>query len=220
MKSLDEFYHLLYNQYGNTGWWPASSRDEVIVGAILTQNTSWTNVEKAIGRMKEAGIINIQEICGSELNLLEQLIRSSGFYHQKAARLKQIACRILENYGSVEEMMIRSTEEISKFLSGMKGVGQETLDSILLYSLDKPVFVVDKYTIRIFERIGITKNPDIASVKRAVHEYLDNDVEKLKNLHGMIVYLGKDYCRTKPLCHSCPLQEHCDYGSQRNHAVS
>ena len=109
------------------------------------------------------------------------------------------------------KMAMEAYDETANFLKNIKGVGQETLDSILLYALGKPVFVVDKYTTRIFQRTGIMDRPDLKSIKSAVHLFLDGDTEALKNFHGMIVYLGKDYCRTKPLCRDCPVNKVCAY---------
>ena len=211
MVTAENLYSILYARYGITGWWPADSPDEVIVGTILTQNTSWTNVEKAIQSLKESGPVSLKRICSMSTEDLEVAVRSSGFYRQKAARLKDLACAILRKYGSVEAMAMEAYDETANFLKNIKGVGQETLDSILLYALGKPVFVVDKYTTRIFQRTGIMDRPDLKSIKSAVHLFLDGDTEALKNFHGMIVYLGKDYCRTRPLCRDCPVNKVCAY---------
>ena len=211
MVTAENLYSILYARYGTTGWWPADSPDEVIVGTILTQNTSWTNVEKAIQSLKESGPVSLKRICSMSTEDLEVAVRSSGFYRQKAARLKDLACAILRKYGSVEAMAMERSDETANFLKNIKGVGQETLDSILLYALSKPVFVVDKYTTRIFQRTGIMERPDLKSIKSSVHQFRDGSTEGLKNFHGMIVYLGKDYCRTKPLCRDCPVDKVCDY---------
>ncbi len=213
MITLEKLHDALYSTYGTTGWWPADSPDEVIAGTILTQNTSWTNVEKAIQALKANGPVTLQSICSMPLELLEAKIRSSGFYRQKAARLKDLSCAILRNYGSVESMAMHHQDEVSDFLKNIKGVGQETLDSILLYALGKPVFVVDKYTARIFQRTGLMDKPDLRSIKNEVHSLLDKNTDALKNFHGMIVYLGKDYCRTKPLCGNCPVNNLCAYAT-------
>lgn len=209
---MDSFYERLYSKYGNTGWWPADSRDEVIIGAILTQNTSWKNVEISLDKMREKGVLSLLAISSADQALLRETIRSSGFYNQKSERLMEISRSIVNTYGNVGKMMEADIYGITTFLSQLKGVGQETLDSILLYALDRPVFVVDKYTIRILSRIGIQGIDGIDSIKKMVHEHLGNDVEKLKNLHGMIVYLGKDFCKAKPECSGCPVKDVCDFG--------
>ena len=209
MNELDD---LLYRRYGNTNWWPAETRDEVIIGTILTQNTSWSNVEKAIGKLRLAGCLSLDRICKVSQEELETLIRSAGFYRQKAQRLKGLACSVMERYGGIEGLLAAPADEVRQFLSSLKGVGRETLDSILLYALDFPEFVVDKYTLRIFNRTGILKEPTIETVKEAVGSSWISDLNRLKNLHGMIVYLGKDHCRTKPVCNDCPLFEKCWYG--------
>ena len=211
MVTAENLYNILYARYGSTGWWPADSPDEVIVGTVLTQNTSWTNVEKAIRSLQANGPVTLRRICSMSTEELEIAVRSSGFYRQKAARLKDLACAILKRYRSVEAMAREGHDETANFLKNIKGVGQETLDSILLYALSKPVFVVDKYTTRIFQRTGIMERPDLKSIKSSVHQFLDGNTEALKNFHGMIVYLGKDYCRTKPLCRDCPVNKVCDY---------
>lgn len=210
--TIGTLYERLYQEYGDTGWWPADSRDEVIIGTILTQNTSWKNVELSLGKMRKNSLTTLQAISTVDQAQLTELIRSSGFYNQKSERLIHISKEITKNYTSVEKMMESDPEELINFLGPMKGIGQETLDSILLYALDKPVFVVDKYTVRILSRIGIKVIGQIDPIKSLVHEYLGTDISMLKNLHGMIVYLAKDYCRVKPKCGGCPVKNVCDFG--------
>lgn len=210
--SIKLLYDLLYARYGDTGWWPADSRDEVIIGTILTQNTSWKNVEISLGKMKRAGIANLLALSYVNKSYLGEIIRSSGFYNQKSERLITLSRNIIQKYGTVEEMMGAELAELTDFLGKMKGIGQETLDSILLYALDKPVFVVDKYTARILSRVGIKAAGEVASIKNLVSLDIGNDLSGLKNLHGMIVYLAKDFCKTKPKCIDCPISGVCDYG--------
>jgi len=140
------------------------------------------------------------------------LIKSSGFYNQKAERLVGLSMKIIDRYSTLEKMSEQPLKDLETFLGSIKGVGRETMDSILAYALNKPVFVVDKYTMRIFSRVGMEKDlSDIESVKNAVEESVGNDGEVLRNLHGLLVYLGKDYCRTKPLCRNCPVNSICNY---------
>lgn len=211
--SLDELYDILYLHYGETGWWPAETPDEVIMGAVLTQNTSWKNVEISLRKMRDNGIISLGDLTECDPVKLGDIIRSSGFFRQKSSRLIDIATAILKTYGQIDTMINRKTEELQIFLSSLKGVGQETMDCILLYVLEKPEFVVDKYTLRIFERIGIKGRSSIKSAKQIVQNGLGGNVEKMKNLHGMLVELAKDFCKVKPNCTDCPAKRVCDYAT-------
>ena len=209
--SISGLYNKLYAYFGDTGWWPAETRDEVVIGAILTQNTSWSNVEKALFEMKKNGVRTLEDIASLPVDQLAAYIRSSGFYNQKSRRLHSLATRILEKYGKLDSMSSESMTDLEDFLRPINGVGQETMDSILLYALDKPAFAVDKYTIRIFSRTGVMEEPTLYSVKTAVSKDLGNDVPMLKNFHGMLVYLAKDFCKTKPKCDECPVRSYCAY---------
>lgn len=211
---IPDLYSKLYSYYGETGWWPAETPDEIVVGTILTQNTSWRNVEISIQKLKENNIASLHDIASSEVKELADIIKSSGFYMQKASRLIDISNAIITTYGNLEELKHCSRDESREFLSKLKGIGQETMDCILLYVLEKPVFVVDKYTLRMFSRVGIENKESLEAKKAVVEKNLDYDVSKLKNLHGMIVELGKEFCKAKPLCIGCPLKEQCDYGSR------
>jgi len=205
----------LYVHYGETGWWPAKTADEILIGAILTQNTSWRNVEKALENLRASGNLSLRSISSMDVAELASLIRPSGFYNQKARRLVDISRAIIERYGGIQGMKGRPIGELSGFLKDLKGIGQETLDSILNYVLDWPVFVVDKYTLRIVERFGITHGgPE--HLKKMVQNLLSNDVDRIKNAHGMLVYLGKDHCRTEPLCDSCPVRKDCSFYLRKN----
>jgi len=211
-EKIRTVYSLLLNRYGDLGWWPAETQDEVVIGSILTQNTSWSNVEKCIKNLKKENICNLSALSSLSPEELAPIIRSSGFYNQKAKRLVDISRLITERYSSLEKMSELPVDELELFLKDIKGVGRETLDSILSYALQKPVFVVDKYTVRIFSRIGIKLHPPlIDSMKVLISENLGNDGDMLRNLHAMLVYLGKDHCRTKPLCGECPVKSVCHY---------
>ena len=209
--SISGLYNKLYEYFGETGWWPAETRDEVVIGAILTQNTSWSNVEKALFEMKRNGVRTLEDIASLPVEQLATYIRSSGFYNQKSRRLHNLATKILEKYGKLDFMSVESMTDLENFLLPINGIGQETMDSVLLYALDKPAFAVDKYTIRIFGRTGIIDDPTLYSVKIAVNKDLGDDVPTLKNFHGMLVYLAKDFCKTKPKCDECPVRNDCAY---------
>lgn len=201
----------LFRKYGDLHWWPAKSRDEVVIGAILTQNTSWNNVATAIERLRSAGSETLADISIMDEKELASAIHSSGFYNQKAKRLKTISKEILSRYGQLENMIGKDPHEIRSFLSGLSGIGQETLDSIMLYALDYPVFVVDKYTRRLLVRLGfITDRIRDSEIKTAI-EGIISDLWELKNFHACIVALSKEYCRSKPECNNCPLRNSCRY---------
>jgi len=153
---IREFFHLLFRQWGPQHWWPAQSRFEVIVGAYLTQNTAWTNVEKALQALRSAGVLSLEGIRRAPLRELEQLIRSAGYFRQKAQRLKTFVAHLDERYGgSLDRMLDQPTERLREELLSLNGVGPETADSILLYAGNHPSFVVDAYTRRILERHGM-----------------------------------------------------------------
>ena len=146
---LMDLYKLLFNYYGNQKWWPAESHFEIVVGAILTQNTNWGNVEKAIRSLKDHNILNPQEIYNADLEILKDMIRPAGFYNQKAIYLKNITYFILnELKGNIMNLKVYNISEARKKLLSIKGVGFETADSILLYAIKMPIFIVDLYTIR------------------------------------------------------------------------
>ncbi|MGC8505366.1 MAG: endonuclease III domain-containing protein [Thermoplasmata archaeon] len=201
----------LFRKYGDLHWWPAKSRDEVVIGAILTQNTSWNNVITAIDRLKSVGSETLADISMMDEKDLAGTIRSSGFYNQKAHRLKTISKEIIRRYGRLENMIGKDPDEIKSFLSGLTGIGQETLDSIMLYALDYPVFVVDKYTRRLLVRLGFITDKIKDSDIKAVVEEVMTDTWELKNFHACIVALSKEYCRSKPECDDCPLRNNCRY---------
>ncbi|WP_010917531.1 endonuclease III domain-containing protein [Thermoplasma volcanium] len=194
-------YEELFRYYGDLGWWPAETKDEIVIGAILTQNTSWKNVEKAIANLKSHGITKLEDVCKIEKNEIAKLIRSSGFYNQKAERLKAVSCLIVGEFNGIDR--IKDIDAFAERLKSIKGIGQETLNSILLYALDAPVFVIDKYTVRFLERYSSFDEVD--SIKKSVEEQLA-DVKLMQNFHAMIVQLSKDFCRKEPICMKCPLK--------------
>ncbi len=212
LERIGKMHSLLLERYGDLKWWPADTPDEVVIGSILTQNTSWTNVEKCILNLKKNNMCSLMAISGMKREELAPLIKSSGFYNQKAERLVDLSIKITDRYFTLEKMSGQPVEELEAFLESVKGVGRETMDSILAYALDKSVFVVDKYTVRIFSRLGIeTGAHEIDSIKNAVEKSVGNNCDILKNLHALLVYLGKDHCRTKPLCRDCPVNSICNY---------
>lgn len=201
----------LFRKYGDLHWWPAKSGDEVVIGAILTQNTSWNNVVTAIDRLRSAGFETLSDISMMDEKELAGAIHSSGFYNQKAHRLKTISKEIMSRYGRLDNMIGKDPDEIRSFLSGLAGIGQETLDSIMLYALDYPVFVVDKYTRRLLVRLGfITDKIKDGEIKTGI-EGIMTDTWELENFHACIVAVSKEYCKSRPECKNCPLTTKCRY---------
>ncbi|WP_298279489.1 endonuclease III domain-containing protein [Ferroplasma sp.] len=207
-----DLYNNLFDHYDDLQWWPSESDDETVIGCILTQNTSWKNVEKAIETMKKSDVITLNDVRTLPVDKLRELIRSSGFFNQKSIYLKEISNEIINNYGSLSNMKGRNIKEIEDFISGIKGVGNETKESIMLYALNYPVFVVDAYTFRFLERyygLKFTRK----EIRKITEEEFP-DVNSLKNFHGMLVNLGKDFCRKQPLCNSCFLRNSCKTGKK------
>ena len=210
-----EIYDLLYGHYGDLGWWPANNEDEIVIGAVLTQNTSWKNVEIALKHLREKQFLGIKEIYRSNEDDLREAIRSAGFYNRKARTLKLLSEGIIKRFGSVDGMRRMPDRNILDFLESIHGIGAETRDDILLYALDLPVFIVDGYTKRIFARFMGQKDvfPHL-SMDEPAHKKLGLDVMQLKNLHAMLVHTAKDYCHKKPLCINCPLKIKCAFAQE------
>ena len=206
---LTRIYELLYDAFGPQNWWPSETSFEVIAGAILTQNTNWTNVEKAIANLKSAECLSPQGLRHIELARLAELIRPAGYYNLKSRRLKNFVDWLFDNYvGEVENLRSVDTDRLRTELLTVKGVGRETADSILLYALDRPVFVVDAYTARIAIRHGLIE-PDAGYEQlRELFEWnLPRNIELFNEYHALLVRAGKEFCKTKARCPGCPLEE-------------
>ena len=203
-----KIYRRLYQAYGTQHWWPGETPFEVMVGAILTQNTSWKNVEKAIQNLKARRVLHVRGIHGLKRNQLASLIRSSGYFRIKADRLKAFVNFLLENCdGELRKMTKEGVETLRQTLLGVRGIGPETADSILLYGLQKPIFVVDAYTKRILSRHGIiSKDASYEEVQRLFMEHLPHDERLFNEYHALLVHLGKTLCKKTPKCDQCPLQ--------------
>lgn len=208
-QKLLDIYQILFDFFGPQGWWPGESKFEILVGAVLTQNTSWKNVEKSIKNLKEKNLLNFEKMAGMDERELAMAIKSSGFYNQKAKRLKNLLIAIVSKYGSFEEFLKIGTNEARKFLLSQEGIGRETADSIILYAMERPVFVVDAYTFRIFERFGFKTDRDYDRIREGIEEAFNFDVSKLKEFHALLVELGKSKCKKIPLCQECPLNRLC-----------
>lgn len=204
---LLKVYSLLHKVYGPQNWWPADSSFEVVVGAILTQNTNWSNAEKAIINLKKDSLLHPLALRNISTNKLAALIRPSGYYNIKAKRLKNFLDFLFLSYGGkLNKMKQTGLETLRKEILGVNGIGPETADSILLYAFDKPIFVIDAYTRRMTECLKITcqgsKYDDLQSV---FMQNLPNDSRLFNEYHALIVAHSKATCKTKPDCEKCIL---------------
>lgn len=199
--------------YGPLNWWPAESAYEVCIGAILTQNTAWTNVEKAISELKAVGALTQERLLQIDKNDLAGLIRASGFFIIKSERIKSFVQWLDRRFnGSLDEMFAGDWQELRNELLRVKGIGPETCDAILLYAGNKPSFVVDSYTQRLFHRLGLLGGKEsYEEVRTLFMKNLPADVVVYNEYHAVIVEHCKRYCRKKPLCSDCPLKRVCSY---------
>jgi len=211
--SLDikSVYRELRRQHGEQDWWPGDSAFEIMIGAILTQNTAWSNVERALANLKSSNALSIQGVLGMPLDQLAQAIRPSGYYNQKASRLKGF-CEWLDQRGGVDALRERETGPLRSELLSLHGIGPETADDILLCALDRPVFVIDAYTRRIFSRLdlitGLEKYDDLRAQFEAS---LESSAQVFNEFHALIVIHAKDVCRKNPLCGKCGLSGDCRF---------
>lgn len=203
-----EFYDVLFAELGPQHWWPGRTPFEVIVGAILVQNTSWTNVEKAIANLRRERLLTARALRDVELARLARLVRSSGYFRQKARKLKAFVAFLYERHGgSLKRMFATPTVELREQLLAVHGIGPETADSILLYAARHAVFVVDAYTKRVLVRHGLARESAKYEEMRALFERgLPRDVQLHNEYHALLVNVGKNWCRPRePRCGECPL---------------
>ena len=207
---LTEVYRHLLDAFGPQHWWPGETPFEVIVGAILTQNTSWQNVERAIRNLLDADLLDPHALYDVPVEELEGLIQPAGYFRVKARRLRSLLEFLIERYdGSLDAMFQTNLPELREQLLGVHGIGPETADSILLYAGGLPSFVVDAYTHRILARHGwIDFDADYHQIQDYIQGELPQEVPLYNEYHALLVRLGKDYCRkTNPKCEECPLRE-------------
>lgn len=208
-KSILEIYDRLFRRYGPQGWWPARTRTEVVVGAILTQNTAWSNVERAIDNLRQARVLTWRALRDLPERELTELIRPSGTYEVKAKRLGSFVRYLWENHnGSLRSLLIGELKTARRRLLSIHGIGPETADAILLYAGNRPTFVVDAYTRRILRRHHLChEKADYETVRRLFHAALPADPRLFNEYHALLVAVGKNHCRKSARCEGCPLEE-------------
>jgi endonuclease-3 related protein len=206
---LLDIYDRLFKSFGKQHWWPGDTDFEIIVGAILTQNTNWGNVEKAIKNLKTAKIFTPRKLYEIDIQELAELIRPSGYFNVKAKRLKHfIEWLFLEYNGSLPKMFKQDCVKLREELLSINGIGRETADSILLYAAKKPTFVIDAYTKRVLVRHElIPEEYEYEEMKAFFEENLPEDVSLYNEYHALLVRVGKYYCKPKEQCEECPLKE-------------
>lgn len=205
---LQSFYERLFSLLGPQGWWPARTSPEVVLGAILTQNTAWTNVEKALSRLRQEGRLSFRSLEKLPRRRLAQLIRPSGYFNQKAKKIKHFLRFWREQCGGSLTRMFRApTERLREQLLTVNGIGRETADSILLYAGNHPVFVVDAYTRRILERHQLIRpTASYEEIRNLFESNLPRDAKMYNEYHALLVEVGKNWCKKRnPDCSHCPL---------------
>jgi endonuclease-3 related protein len=210
-ERLQEIFDLLFAAYGPRHWWPAETPFEVCVGAILTQNTNWGNVEKAIVNLKRDELLSPEALRDVPPAQLAEAIRPAGYYNVKSMRLKDFVGHLfLRHGGNLERMFAGDWRELREELLAVRGIGRETADSILLYAGEKPTFVVDAYTMRLFAALGLVSGEaSYEEVRSLFMKSLPSDVKLFNEYHALIVEHGKRHCRKRPLCGGCGLHHLC-----------
>lgn len=205
---IEEIHARLLDHFGPQHWWPGETPFEIMLGAVLTQNTSWRNVSMVIETLRQEGLLSFEALEALPLEVLAEKIRPSGYYNQKAKRLKGLFAAIREESGDLETFFEQSTQTLREKLLAIKGIGPETADSITLYGAGKPVFVVDAYTYRILLRHDlIAEDAGYEEIQDLFLGKLPTDAQLFNEYHALLVRLAKEYCKkTNPLCDGCPLQ--------------
>jgi endonuclease-3 related protein len=212
-EALTVIYNRLFDRYGPQHWWPGDSPFEVIIGAILTQSTAWTNVEKAIANLKAADLLDATSLDEIATDELATLIRSSGYYNAKALKIKAFIDRLHDKHeGNIDRLFALDTADLRKELLSIHGIGPETADSILLYAAYRPIFVIDAYTKRIIGRLGLAPASDsYEAFQQLFMDRLPHDEGMFNEYHALFVRHGKDVCRKTPRCEGCCLREKCPH---------
>lgn len=227
VKIINKVYNVLLNEYGSQHWWPVTDKGklkpeykprknisekqqlEICIGAILTQNTAWKNVEKAIVALNREKLVDVKKIAAVPEKKLAELIRPSGYYNQKAKKLKEFAGFVAKNKG-LKNLFREDTQKLRQKLLAVKGIGPETADSIILYAANKPIFVIDAYTKRIFSRLGLAAHDvKYADLQKLFHDALKVEAKLFNEFHALLVEHAKTSCRKKPLCVTCVIAALC-----------
>jgi endonuclease-3 related protein len=208
MTTPREIYDRLFAAYGPQHWWPGETPFEVLVGAVLTQNTSWKNVELAIANLRDAGVLSPSALYSLSAEELAELIRPAGYFRVKSVRLRNLLRLVVEQYdGSLEAMFATGLSTLREELLSISGIGPETADAILLYAGKLPTFVVDAYTARVLKRHGwIEPEADYYAIKDYFEGALENDEQLFNEYHALLVQVGKQHCSRTPKCSGCPLE--------------
>ena len=207
MERMIQIYEQLLAAYGPRNWWPAQTPFEMMIGAILTQNTTWKNVEKAINNFGDK--LSPQYIAVATLDELAEIIRSSGYYNQKALKLKALTAWYEKYEYNIDYAREVDGDDLRAELLQIKGVGRETADSILTYALDKQYFVIDTYTRRLLDRLGYEVPADYDELRLMIEKSIPRDLQLFNEFHALIVEHAKRHCQKKPICTACPLGEMC-----------
>ena len=207
--SLNELYNRLLEAYGPQGWWPGETPLEVMVGAVLTQNTAWKNVERAILNLREDALLSVAALDAISQEELAETIRPAGYFRLKSRRLKNLVEFVVGRYGgSLDAMFSTELDRLREELLQINGIGPETADSILLYAGELPTFVVDNYTARVLKRHGwIEADADYYAIQSFCEDHLAKDTRLYNELHALLVRVGNEFCRKIPQCDDCPLRE-------------
>ncbi|HUT86092.1 MAG TPA: hypothetical protein VMW66_04580 [Elusimicrobiales bacterium] len=230
MTAPHKIYLLLLKKYGHQGWWPVTPKKgikpiyharkykpktpreklEICLGAILTQNTSWSNVEKVLINLNKEKLLSLEKLSKINIKKLQHLIKSSGYFVQKSKKIK-LFCKFIKSQfeGDISRLFKEKTENLRGHLLSIWGIGPETADSILLYACNRPVFVIDAYTMRISKRMGWFGNLCYDGAQKFFKLNLPKSIKTYNEFHAMLVLLGKNFCKPKPLCKECPINKHC-----------
>jgi endonuclease-3 related protein len=202
-------YEALHAKFGHRNWWPGDSPFEVCVGAVLTQNTSWKNVAKAISNLKAASALDLNVIYSLSRHELAELIRPSGYFNVKAMRLKNFVAYVVERrHADLNSLFVKPVKTLREELLSINGIGKETADSIILYAAEKPIFVVDAYTKRVLLRHGlVSEKEDYDALQEPFHRNLPRDAGLFNDFHAQFVAVGHHYCKRIPHCEQCPLEK-------------
>jgi endonuclease-3 related protein len=208
-RIINQVYRKLHKTFGTQNWWPGDGPLEIMVGAVLTQNTNWTNVEKAIKNLKKEKVLSLRALRDIKIRKLARIIKPCGYYNIKAKRLKNLINFIFTEYsGSLKKLFSEDKEKLRERLLSVNGIGKETADSIMCYAGKMEVFVIDAYTKRVFYRLGVCpRDIEYDEIQEVFYKNLKKDYNLYNEYHALIVRLAQNYCKPKPICKDCPIKE-------------